>query len=242
MAVLLLTLAGPMQSWGTRSRFDDRDTETMPSKSGVIGLLCAALGRPRCEPLDDLIALRMGVRADRPGQRAADYHTALTVAKAKASAGTGPVVTRRHYLADAVFVVALEGDARLLTQLLQHLQRPTWPLFLGRKSFPPTRRVVSPDSLRPGTLEDELTCYPWQGGGVRRARRPEALEVEWECPPGTSGEIRQDVPLSFARREFDIRRVRRDWIPYPEPVTLSPESTAEDLELEGADVLEPLDD
>ena len=55
MTVLLMRLAGPMQSWGTRSRFGNRDTGLEPSRSGVIGLLCAALGRPRAEPLDDFL-------------------------------------------------------------------------------------------------------------------------------------------------------------------------------------------
>ena len=50
MSVLLMRLAGPMQSWGTQSRFGHRDTGTEPSKSGVIGLLCAALGWPRDQP------------------------------------------------------------------------------------------------------------------------------------------------------------------------------------------------
>ena len=67
---LLIRLAGPMQSWGTQGRFDVRDTEREPSKSGVVGLLCAALGRDRSEPLDDLASLRMGVRVG-PGGRSA---------------------------------------------------------------------------------------------------------------------------------------------------------------------------
>ena len=54
MPTLLMRLAGPMQSWGTGSRFDERDTQLEPSKSGVVGLLCAALGRDRAEPVDDL--------------------------------------------------------------------------------------------------------------------------------------------------------------------------------------------
>ena len=49
MSTLLLRLAGPMQSWGTQSRFTIRDSGLEPSKSGVIGLLCAALGKPRTE-------------------------------------------------------------------------------------------------------------------------------------------------------------------------------------------------
>src|SRR4051794_39949025 len=103
MPTLLLRLSGPMQSWGTRSRFDDRDTERLPSKSGVIGLLCAAQGRPRLAQIEDLAALRMGVRADRAGILATDYHTAQNVARA--SSGTKDTEpSRRHYLADAVFL------------------------------------------------------------------------------------------------------------------------------------------
>ena len=43
MSTLLLRLAGPMQSWGTDSKFDIRRTGREPSKSGVIGLVAAAL-------------------------------------------------------------------------------------------------------------------------------------------------------------------------------------------------------
>ena len=82
MATLLIPLVGPMQSWGTRSRFDHRDTEREPSKSGVIGLVCAAIGRDRNEPIDDLRMLRMGVRCDREGKLAKDFQTAQNVATA----------------------------------------------------------------------------------------------------------------------------------------------------------------
>jgi CRISPR system Cascade subunit CasD len=81
---LLIHLAGPLQSWGVRSRFDDRDTMPRPTKSGVIGLLAAADGHYRdepalardCIPLATLARLRFGVRADRPGVVIKDYHTA----------------------------------------------------------------------------------------------------------------------------------------------------------------------
>lgn len=79
MPTLLMRLHGPLQSWGTTSRFDERDTQLEPSKSGVVGLLCAALGRDRAEPVDDLAALRMGVRVDREGVPMRDYQTATGV-------------------------------------------------------------------------------------------------------------------------------------------------------------------
>ncbi|MFW0768389.1 type I-E CRISPR-associated protein Cas5/CasD, partial [Trabulsiella odontotermitis] len=59
MTALLLRLAGPLQSWGTSSRFSRRGTDRVPSKSGVVGLLAAAQGRRRTDPLEELLGLRM---------------------------------------------------------------------------------------------------------------------------------------------------------------------------------------
>ncbi|MFE3790363.1 type I-E CRISPR-associated protein Cas5/CasD [Streptomyces goshikiensis] len=73
--VLLIRLAGPLQSWGITGRFARRDTHSRPTKSGVIGLCAAALGLPREEPLGELAEMRFGVRADRPGTSLRDYHT-----------------------------------------------------------------------------------------------------------------------------------------------------------------------
>lgn len=73
--VLLVRLAGPLQSWGLTGRFARRDTHTRPTKSGVIGLCAAALGLAREEPLGELAQVLFGVRADRPGTPLRDYHT-----------------------------------------------------------------------------------------------------------------------------------------------------------------------
>ena len=53
MATLLLRLAAPMQAWGCGSKFDTRRTNREPTKSGVVGLLAAALGIRR-EQSDEL--------------------------------------------------------------------------------------------------------------------------------------------------------------------------------------------
>ena len=97
MSVLLMRLSGPMQAWGVQSRFGVRDTTREPSKSGVVGLLAAALGRPRDAAIDDLAALRMGVRVDREGTLLRDYHTAQEVYRAKG--GIKPTeLSTRYYL------------------------------------------------------------------------------------------------------------------------------------------------
>lgn len=69
MATLLLRLAAPLQAWGADSKFETRKTGREPTKSGVIGLLAAALGlrRDESEALTRLTGLRFGVRVEREG-------------------------------------------------------------------------------------------------------------------------------------------------------------------------------
>jgi len=224
MNVLLLRLAGPLQSWGTQSRFTVRETGREPSKSGVIGLLCAALGRPRAEPLTDLAALRMGVRVDRPGTMVRDWHTTgggtwkgrpYGVAKAdgskitKRNAAKATVTSKRYYLADADFLVGLEGKESLLERLQEALSAPVWPLFLGRKACPPGLPVRIPDGLRrDADLETTLRSEPWHRRSARE-KPPAELRLVLEAGP-EDGEPRRDVPVSFASRRFALRYVRMD--------------------------------
>ena len=78
MATLLLRLAAPLQSWGSDSKFETRKTDREPTKSGVVGLLAAALGlrRDDTEGLARLNGLRFAVRADQEGSLLVDFHTA----------------------------------------------------------------------------------------------------------------------------------------------------------------------
>jgi CRISPR system Cascade subunit CasD len=233
MSTMLLRLAGPMQSWGTQSRFVIRDTGFEPSKSGVIGLLCAALGRPREAPMDDLVRLRMGVRVDREGTMQSDYHTVggwhrrADADYGVARFGGDPpdtVVSRRRYLADASFLVGLEArtsdEEVLLQQLDSALAQPVWPLFLGRKAFVPGEPVRLPDvpPLGPGLrhgqqLEQALHSYPWpERWPGERAEPLGRLRVVIEDPAGD--QVRMDVPVSFAPldRRYLPRTVRtQEW-------------------------------
>lgn len=212
MHVLLLRLSGPMQSWGVQSRFAVRDTGREPSKSGVVGLLCAALGRPRDEPVKDLAALRMGVRVDQEGTVGRDYHTAINVLKASGSLkDTEP--SNRYYLADARFLVGLEGnDLDFLRHLYDALRAPRWPLYLGRKAFVPGEPVWLDDGLRSDeTLLDELKTYPWLGPAWQEPE--EQLRLVLEDPDGP--EVRTDQPISFAERRFIPRHVRTTFIQAP---------------------------
>jgi len=214
VTTLLLRLCAPLQSWGTQSRFNHRDTGREPSKSGVIGLLCAALGKPRHErpedgypALADLASIRMGVRVDQAGTLLVDYHTAQDVAKAEGGVKKS-VVSYRHYLVDASFLVGLEGPPELLTKLDNALRKPVWHLALGRKSCVPALPVRLPDDAPdgPGLVDKPLEEALRSVSVIRQARdqAPVGLVLETAGPEGYT---RQDVPLSFDSRRFGSRLV-----------------------------------
>jgi CRISPR system Cascade subunit CasD len=211
-----------MQSWGTQSRFLVRDTGLEPSKSGVVGLICAAFGISRDDhkTIAKIAGLRMGVRADRPGLMRLDYHTVggtrsdsedYGVIRADAS-GVGPVVSRRYYLADAEFLIGVEGERATLEEIATALSTPRWQIFLGRKSFVPSAPLILPtDAPWNGgfieqKLEQALSSLPWLGLLSEMRGRPEKLRAVIDDPAGS--EIRRDHPLTFAPRAFTIRRVR----------------------------------
>lgn len=235
MSTLLLRLAGPLQSWGYRSRFSDRDTGLEPTKSGVVGLLCCALGQRRSARPDKLAALTMHVRVDRQGTLLKDFHTAgggvfrgsrdYFAPTSSGAKGKNPVVTERHYLQDASFLVALEGDDGLISMLAEKLADPDWPLALGRRSCPPSEPVLvgkTGQSADAAIREHRLLLHRrhlrirWDSTQGRYVvdLTPQKLRLVLECPPGdTAGEMRRDVPLAWPdrlTREYTVRFVRED--------------------------------
>ncbi|MER8257003.1 type I-E CRISPR-associated protein Cas5/CasD [Streptomyces albidoflavus] len=242
--VLLLRLAGPLQSWGVRSSFNRRDTGAEPTKSGVIGLLAAAAGHPREQPLGELADLTLGIRVDQPGTLLRDYHTVSDyrgrpLPQAGVSAKgiqkpTSPAkhthVTTRFYLQDAVFVAALEGPPGLLTTLDRAVRNPAFPLALGRRSCPPTQPLSL--GLRTTDMETALRSEPWQASAhtreqyARRLGRERGLHqplhtgtidraATIEDPRGD--DRLQDAPVSFDphQRAFTSRQVRHTWLAIP---------------------------
>jgi CRISPR system Cascade subunit CasD len=207
MTVLLLRLAGPLQAWGSSSRFARRGTEIAPTKSGVIGMLAAAKGIRRTEPLTELLGLEFGVRLDQPGQILRDFQTARTLDGRQSAP-----LTYRFYLSDAVFLAAVHGEPALLHDLGHALSRPRYPLYLGRRSCPPAGPVSL--GVHDLTLDDALNSWTWLA--TERHRRGAAprvrLEIVRDARPGEqSTETVPDEPVSFdpAHRQHTWRSVLR---------------------------------
>jgi CRISPR system Cascade subunit CasD len=223
VTTLLLRLSGPMQSWGVHSRYDERDTAFEPSKSGVIGLLCAAAGIARDDMgrIAELAALDMVVRVDREGRLEKDYQTAgggswpgldkYHVIRADGSrSGPGCVTSNRYYLSDAEFLVALGGPAHLLEVLHNALADPVWPLYMGRKGYVASKPIWLRDGLVGKDPMSALRCYPWEPRSERSV--PSQIRLVVECDP-EEGQRRMDVPICYeqGRRSFAPRYVKNLW-------------------------------
>ncbi len=204
--ILVLRLEGPMQSWGTRSRWDVRDTGLEPTKSGVIGLIGCAMGLSRGDPELERLdrSLLFGVRIDRPGLVTTDFHTVTGYHRTAAGAfkhsggtaknlakaqeyGESTIVSPRDYIHDAAFLVALAVNPEygqkhqgLLDLLKAALEAPKWPLYLGRKSCVPARPVLVSLTEEYRDLEDALRKEPWAAPvPVRKPGYPR----ETDCQP-----------------------------------------------------------
>lgn len=204
MATLLLRMRAPMMSWGDHSQFTIRDSRREPTKSAVIGLLCAALGRPRWEPVADLVALTMGVRVNQEGLVQCDYHTIQDSIRSSGSQGD-TVISHRYYVADADYLVGMEGGDRSFLEMLDSaLQSPVWQLYFGRKSFVPSRPIRVPIGVQDTNLLDALKLYPYEG-----KPRKDPLRYLLEVPD--SLDVRHDVPIDWQKRLFGSRCVKPDF-------------------------------
>ncbi|MEG3626592.1 type I-E CRISPR-associated protein Cas5/CasD [Streptomyces poriticola] len=220
MSVLALRLAGPLQSWGATSRFARRTTESAPTKSGVVGLLAAAVGIERGDDarLAPLAGLSFAVRIDQPGTRVRDFHTTHHPVTGKAMP-----VSERFYLADAVFVAALQGDTELLTHLHTAVQNPVHAPFLGRRSCPPARPVDLALTDDPTAL-DALRTLPWQAAPWHRRQHRSHVEIDLTVlreadPADPTADTLRDQPVSFsaAHRRHALRTVITDHVRIPHP-------------------------
>lgn len=208
-ACLALLLDGPMQSWGHASRFERRTTALHPTRSGVFGIIAAALGIDKRAPdeaaqLTRLDALRLttvkfdkrdGRGRELPIQRLEDYHTVTGIRRASGKVDDDATVqTYRHYLLDARFGVLIEGPSALLEGIAAALRNPRWGVWLGRKCCLPASPLLvtmSPD--RTGAWRELL-----QRAGCSGAECEEQFDRVLEVAASESGaDMIEDTPVGF---------------------------------------------
>ena len=231
MPYLALMLDAPLQSWGFASRFQRRTTGLYPTKSGVVGLLCAALGAAKGSPterewLPKLAALQLTVvtiprirsATELSLRRLEDYHTVgagyepdidwqSMPRSADGKTLKNPVVTHRQYLLDARFGVLLTGETEVLNRVADALRDPVWGVWFGRKCCLPAAPLY-----RAGPCDEAAAWHALIGDAPREqfSRVEEVTRFE----DGTDSI--SDQPLSFGTadssgpegRRFTPRRVK----------------------------------
>jgi CRISPR system Cascade subunit CasD len=221
-ACIALLLDGPLQSWGFASRFQRRTTGLHPTKSGVIGLICAAMGLAKGSDeeramLPQLAKLKMSsivIPRERPGAdtllpvlRLDDYHTVLGTRRASGKMNEDAVVTHRQYLLDARFGVVLAGERSVLDRVAAALQNPTWGVWLGRKSCIPgepvyrglfeTRADAQRELIGDGPIEEFTTVSEVEGF----AEGTDSINDQ----PVSFGDDKSSGP---DKRRFAVRRIK----------------------------------
>lgn len=212
---LIMRLDGPMQAWGTHTFEDFRPSALFPTRSGLLGLLGACLGldRHNQDELEQLAAsveftVRMDKKtvmchgAEKPKEISAtklpDFHTVMEARKVDGSANKNPVVSRREYLFDSSFTVAIGSRPSAvftLDDIAQALNHPAYTPVLGRRSCPITRPLMEKMVVEK-TAKDALAQILPTGGLIYS-------EAEESTRP-----LRiRDVPIRGKHRQFGVRQV-----------------------------------
>ena len=232
---LLLWLEAPLQSWGSDSKFGRRDTLAFPTKSGVLGLVCSALGASgeQREFLAEFAALNQTVVSFARGKRTAegvikqdrepllrDFHMVgsgyadqdpwecLLIPKTsegKKAVGGGTKMTYRYYLQDAAFAVVLEVPLGKAEPIGQALQNPAWDIYLGRKNCVPTDFIYRGVFANEAMALEQAHSIAWQKNRVEDFR-----VLHGALSEGEAGEVFtiNDVPLQFGEdKRYNDRQV-----------------------------------
>jgi CRISPR system Cascade subunit CasD len=208
---LILKLHGPLQGWGTHTYEDYRPSSLFPTHSGILGLLAACLGiarrdQERLQTLDQ--SIEFAVRADHVMldddyplslTKITDFHTVMGARRVDGRASRYPVVSRREYLCDAVFTVAIRESPQpgiRLGELEAAVQKPYYTPFLGRRSCPLSRPL----------WEQRLDAESFEQVLEQVEPRRGIIYSEWIDREHSRLQLR-DIPLRVAKRQFATRYV-----------------------------------
>jgi len=233
MRYLVFRPWGPMASWGEAAVGETRPSASHPGRSAILGLLGAALGVRRDDEAGQRAlrdGLQVAMKQSSPGVLLRDYHTAqvpgqqrrvthytrreeLAVPKQRLNT----ILSTREYRCDGYWTIAVSTTADApwtVDDLAAALNRPRFPLFLGRRAFPLGAplypQVVDTDGVRAAldipfppltTLDADRenrhlgigaeTAYAWEGDGGDI----EAQETRFPA----------DEPLHRGRWQFTVR-------------------------------------
>lgn len=212
--ISFLWLESTFQAWCTDKSLCVKYTRLMPSKSGVIGLVCSMLGVPRNdkETLSVVSMAKMGVRMDRRGEVLTDFQVARSLPRVVGTTTKDCEPSRRGYLCDASFLVALLFEKKnkgMASRIFAACKDPERVPFLGKKCCLPSSPIgkIGPPADF-SSLEDALSSIPYfPRNEIEVAEGGKEMRTCIEDDTDWDDEV-QDQPVSFSGKEYGVRRVR----------------------------------
>ena len=205
--LLVLRLEGALQSWGDHAKWDFRDSGTMPTKSGIVGMLGCAMGEERNSPvLVELAqAMTVAIRADRAGVKFVDFQTVQGNPLKTADGGkrsNNTFISPRAYLQDACFTVFIDTTEEWQQRIVSALEAPKWCMYLGRKNCVPSRPIQA-KVIACENMKAALEQYP----PAERAEK--TMTYECEIADSAAASLLRSDDLVGTGRQFGLRRVWR---------------------------------
>lgn len=195
------------QSWGSESRHEIRETQTFPTKSGITGLVCNALGADRTDTdtIAKITAMIMSIRIDSEPTVTHEVQIIQNAALAsnpphRRNNTTRTIKSTRSRLDGACYLVLLTGNHDTATTIANALDRPKRTLSLGRKAYTAPRNISL--GLHP-TNTDPLTTIPGCEYHHNNPNPRYILETTWDDPNAT---ITHDTPTDFTRNTPNTAR------------------------------------
>tara|TARA_R110001583_G_scaffold130638_2_gene282336 strand:- start:6009 stop:6656 length:648 start_codon:yes stop_codon:yes gene_type:complete len=141
MKTLILKTEG-LSAYGLQTFDVHRRANHFPTRSGIIGLLAAAMGITRKDQ-SALYKLSenvdVAVQVNQAGKKMVDYHTVQNFRSPMGKIQNGTKPTYREYWCDSEHTFAISANDELIEQLAAAVKSPKFTLFQGRKSCPLTR-------------------------------------------------------------------------------------------------------
>lgn len=229
MKYLLFRLYGPMSSWGDIAVGETRPSFTYPSKSAVLGLVAAGLGIRRDEEIKHqqlAESLGFAVRVESFGVPLVDYHTAQVPSGKERyctrrdelsgeRSDLNTILSTRDYRADGLSTIILwekKACERGLAEIADKLIRPSFVLYLGRKSCP-LALPLEPQIVEAVSLIEALGKGVFIDIKALGFKDTDQKMLYWDDCDYAGVEPqhifeRRDLPLSRGRWQFDARKER----------------------------------
>lgn len=224
-----LILDSPLQSWGASSHpgIDFRTTLRHPTKSGIIGIISAAMGIDRSSPeepkLIENLSKQISVRffdlskpLNQPEaivQKITDFAAIgnYMSAEGKKKDRGDYVISKKEYLCDLMFIAILEIENEELSRQIENaLKNPKWGIWLGRKCCIPSLPLF----VQRSTDEENIWKAVWQKFELINRKYPKSMDFlsieslkESHCfQKGDIMDNIMDEPRSFSRPNCYVSR------------------------------------